>query len=188
MPSTKTFATLLIFTFCLVTACQTPSDDGSAAEESAHVHEPAPAGGEEQKKPLSPHTTAMANIGDTHVHIDYSSPGVRGRVIWGGLVAYDQIWVAGAHNATWVEFYDDVKVNSNDVPKGKYALFLIPGREEWTVVLNQNFNQHLTDDYDPALDVLRFTVQPEFVEEVQESLSWKVVPGDGNRGQITFAW
>ena len=45
------------------------------------------------------HTAAMANIGDNHVHLDYSSPRVRGRQIFGGLVAYDQVWSTGAHNA-----------------------------------------------------------------------------------------
>ena len=44
-----------------------------------------------KKKVLSPHTETMAMIGDAHIHIDYSSPGVRGRIIFGGLVGYDQV-------------------------------------------------------------------------------------------------
>ena len=46
--------------------------------------------------PLSPRISAMANIGEAHIHIDYSSPSVRSRTIWGGWVAYDQVWVMGA--------------------------------------------------------------------------------------------
>ena len=52
----------------------------------------------------SPHRTAMATVNGTHVHIEYNSPGVKGRSIWGGLVAYDKVWATGAHNATSVQF------------------------------------------------------------------------------------
>lgn len=175
--------------FSLLMACQNtkdqdPKENGTQDE---HVHE-APSSDQPATKPLSPHTEAMANIGDTHVHIDYSSPGVRGRVIWGGLVAYDRVWVAGAHNATWVEFYGDVTVEGKPIPKGKYALFVIPGRESWTVILNENYEQHLTDEYDAALDVARFEVTPEITSKLIESLTWSVVPGSGDRGQIVFEW
>ncbi|MEZ4904260.1 MAG: DUF2911 domain-containing protein [Spirosomataceae bacterium] len=51
-------------------------------------------------KPKSPRTSAMAMVGDNHVHIDYGSPSVRGRNIWNGLSCYDQVWATGAHKAT----------------------------------------------------------------------------------------
>lgn len=168
---------------------------GSCAEQepasetdSGHEHHQVESTQEGTKKPLSPHTSAMANIGTVHVHIDYSSPSVRGRVIWGGLVAYDQIWVAGAHSATWIDFSGDVEVSGNKIPKGKYALFLIPSRDTWQVVLNSNYDQHLTDDYDPALDVLRFEVTPTTTAPKQESLTWKVVPEEDNVGKVSFTW
>ena len=59
-------------------------------------------------KPKSPRLSAMAMIGDNHVHIDYGSPSVRGRTIWNGLVAYNQVWATGAHKATWIEFSKDI--------------------------------------------------------------------------------
>ncbi len=73
------------------------------------------------KKPLSPHTSTMAMIGDAHIHIDYSSPGVRGRIIFGGLLAYDQVWQAGAHMATWIETNKDLIIDSKTLPAGKYG-------------------------------------------------------------------
>ena len=48
------------------------------------------------KKVLSPHTSAMAMVGDAHVHVDYSSPSVRNRMVFGGLVGYNTVWQAGA--------------------------------------------------------------------------------------------
>ena len=65
----------------------------------------------DKKKPLSPHTETMAMVGDAHIHIDYSSPGVRNRIIFGGLLAYDQVWQAGAHMATWLETDKDLEID-----------------------------------------------------------------------------
>jgi hypothetical protein len=137
---------------------------------------------------LSPRKAAMANIGDVHVHIDYSSPSVRGRIIWGGLVAYDQVWVTGAHSATSVDFSKDVLVNGQEVPAGKYAFFTVPGKEKWTVILNKNYEQHLADDYDPEDDVLRFEVVPTALDTQVESLTYQVLPSVGGDGAITLSW
>ena len=63
------------------------------------------------KKPLSPHTSTMAMIGDAHIDIDYSSPGVRDRIIFGGLVGYDNGWQARAHMATWIETDKDFVID-----------------------------------------------------------------------------
>ena len=55
------------------------------------------------KETLSPRKYAMNMIGDAHIHIDYSSPSVRGRIIFGGLLAMGDVWQSGAHYATWLE-------------------------------------------------------------------------------------
>jgi hypothetical protein len=141
------------------------------------------------EKPLkSPRLAAMANIGTNHVHIDYSAPSVRGRTIWGGLVAYDQVWVTGAHKATNINFNSDLKINDTNVPAGKYALFTIPGKDRWTVIINKNWDQHLTDDYDQADDILRFEVEPEKMEDNVEQLNYMVVSTGELTGQITISW
>lgn len=137
--------------------------------------------------PLSPDRTAMADVGETHVHMKYSAPSVRDREIWGDLVAYDEIWVTGAHMATSVEFANDMIVAGETVPAGEYAFFTIPGRESWTVILNENWDQHLADDYDPELDVLRFEVTPE-EHEFTEQLTFEVFGSPEGDGIIEFAW
>ena len=65
------------------------------------------------KKTQSPHKYAMAMIADAHIHIDYSAPSVKGRIIYGGLLAYGEIWQSGAHNATWIETNKDIIINEN---------------------------------------------------------------------------
>jgi hypothetical protein len=68
-------------------------------------------------KPKSPKMTAMTMVGTNHVHVDYGSPSVRGRNIWNGLVAYNQVWSSGAHKATWIDFGQDVIVKGKVIPK-----------------------------------------------------------------------
>lgn len=126
-----------------------------------------------EKKVLSPHTSTMAMIGDAHIHIDYSSPGVRGRIIFGGLVGYDNVWQAGAHYATWIETNKDLVISGEILPKGKYGFFTIPSKEDWTVMINKNWDQHGKDEYDETEDVIRFKVTPEISEDVQEHLEYQ---------------
>ena len=141
-----------------------------------------------KKKVLSPHTEAMAMIGDAHIHIDYSSPGVRDRIVFGGLLAYDMIWQAGAHRATWIEINKDLTINGNILPAGKYGFFTVPSKDEWTVIFNSNWDQHGKDDYDEKDDVIRFKVQPILSEEIIEHLEYKVHKVSDEEGSISLAW
>ena len=141
-----------------------------------------------QKKPLSPHTSAMAMVGDAHIHIDYSSPGVRDRIIFGGLLAYDQVWQAGAHMATWIETNKDLEIEGKTLPAGKYGFFIIPSKDEWIVIFNSNWEQHGKDEYDKKDDVLRFKIQPEISNEITEHLEYKVNKINDEDGSISLAW
>ena len=141
-----------------------------------------------KKKVLSPHTYAMAIVGDAHVHIDYSSPGVRGRIIFGGLLAYDEVWQSGAHRATWLETNKDLSIEGKTLKAGKYGVFTIPSKGEWTVIFNTNWDQHGKDEYDEKDDVLRFKVTPELSDEITEHLVYKVEKTDDTQGSISLSW
>lgn len=109
---------------------------------------------------LSPKASVSQVIGYTEVTIVYSRPGVKERQIWGGLVPYNEVWRTGANEATTIEFADDVKVEGNEVPRGKYGLFTIPGENEWTIILNKTWDQWGAFNYDESQDLLRFNVKP----------------------------
>ena len=141
-----------------------------------------------KKKVLSPHATAMTMIGDAHIHMDYSSPGVRNRIIFGGLLSYDAVWQAGAHNATWLETDKDLVIAGKTLTAGKYGFFIIPSKDEWTVIFNTNWDQHGKDEYDTKDDVLRFKVKPMISETITEHLEYKVKKVNNNEGLIYFAW
>ena len=116
---------------------------------------------QEEPPRVSPKATVSQVVGYTDVIITYSRPGVKGRDIWGGLVPYGEVWRTGANEATVIEFGEDVLVNGNEVPKGKYSLFTIPSEGEWTIVLNKIWDQWGAFNYDETEDLVRFKVQPE---------------------------
>jgi hypothetical protein len=144
----------------------------------------------EDKMKGSPVRMAMANIGASHVHITYGSPGVKGRVIWGGLVSYDQVWCAGAHNATWVSFSEPVLINGKKMNAGKYSFFIIAkANGPWTVIFNSDAEMHLADEYEASKDVLRLEVTP--MKDATTSLprlTFTVKETAKNEGYIQFAW
>lgn len=139
-------------------------------------------------KTKSPRKTAMDMVGDNHVHIDYGSPSVRGRMIWNGLVAYGQVWATGAHKATWIEFSNDVKINSQVVPKGKYGIFTIPDKNEWTIILSKDWDMHLADDYNADNDLLRLKIKPQKGKSLTESLTYRVKALGQGKGQVSMSW
>ncbi|UII32565.1 DUF2911 domain-containing protein [Fulvivirga ulvae] len=113
-----------------------------------------------QKKMKSPPAQAKGQISGANVVIDYHQPSANGRTILGDLVPYDEVWRTGANNATTFEVDKDVKIEGQTLPKGKYALFTIPGKDEWTIIFNKNHNQWGSSNYDEAEDALRVNVKP----------------------------
>lgn len=136
----------------------------------------------------SPERVTMTNIGDNHLHLTYHSPGTKGRVIWGGLVPYGEVWVAGAHQATNISFPQPIVVQKKIVPAGTYALFVIPDQKEWTVVLNKNYDQHLTDEYDSADDVIRFSVEPQPLDQLCQRLTYYFENKNDSETMLHFKW
>lgn len=127
-------------------------------------------------------SAAEGKIGSASFSINYHSPGVRGRVIWGGLVPYDEVWVTGAHDATEITFDKDVVINNVTVPAGKYAFFTIPGKKEWIAIINKKWKQHLASEYDAAEDVVRVKIKPQKIKHL-ERLQYFIEP----KG-IAVAW
>ena len=135
----------------------------------------------------SPHCTVMNTVDGNHVHIEYNSPGVKGRTIWGGLVPYGKVWVTGAHQATSIAFSKDVQVNGKSIPAGKYGFFTIPGQEKWIVILNKRYDQHLADDYNEKEDVIRMELTPE-KHAMTQRLTYSIKKGIENNGEICMQW
>src|SRR5215472_17176281 len=90
-----------------------------------------PAFGQLQLPRPSPAAKVTQTVGLTEITVEYSSPSVKGRKIWGGLLPYGQVWRAGANQATKVSFSKDVTVAGTPVAAGSYSFLAIPGEHEW---------------------------------------------------------
>lgn len=126
----------------------------------------------------SPPAKATGKVGDATITIDYSSPGVKGRKIFGDLVPYGEVWRAGANEATLFETDKDIKVEGKALPAGKYSIYAIPGEKEWTVIFNKQTGQWGVKrggatSRDPEQDALSVTVKPK-KRELAERLMYEV--------------
>lgn len=119
----------------------------------------------------SPKARVEQRVGLTDISVDYSSPGVKGRKIWGELVPYDRPWRTGANAATKLTVSRNFSFGGKPVPAGSYALYTIPGKTMWTVVLNSSTDAWGNDGYDAKKDVLRVTIKPE-ASPVRERLTF----------------
>ena len=113
----------------------------------------------------SPPATASALIAGARITIDYSSPSLKGRQIWGALVPYGKVWRAGANEATIFKTDQAIKVEGKSLPAGQYSLFAIPGEKEWSIIFNSETGQWGIKrggeaNRDPANDILTVVVKP----------------------------
>lgn len=125
---------------------------------------------QDKSKRPSPPVSSEFKVGSATIKINYGAPSVKGREIWGKLVPYGEVWRTGANEATTFETDADIKVEGKTLPKGKYGLFTIPGKDEWVIIFNKKAEQWGSYDYKQGDDVLRVTVRPGLASAFQEQL------------------
>jgi DUF2911 family protein len=114
----------------------------------------------QDKKAASPAETAKGTINGAAITINYGSPSVKGREIWGGLVPYGKVWRAGANDATTFETSKEITVEGQKLPAGKYSFFIIPEKDHATIIFNKESKQWGAYDYNEKKDQLRVRVKP----------------------------
>lgn len=136
----------------------------------------------QEKKQASPAATAKGTISGANITINYSSPFVKGRVIWGELVPYNKVWRAGANAPTTFETDKALKIEGKDLPAGKYAVYVIPEKDAATVIFGKDPKMSAYD-YDQAKDQLRVKVKTKKSAKMNESLIYIV-----NKNNVTLSW
>ena len=130
----------------------------------------------------------VQTVGLTDITVDYNSPGVKGRKIWGAVVPYDQMWRAGANSATKLTFSRDVTFADKPVPAGTYAFFVIPTKGAWTVILNKKADQSGTArDYKQTDDLLRVQVTPK-PAPFRERLAYAITDFTDDKATLELEW
>jgi hypothetical protein len=160
---------------------------GTASAQAGKTDKTKMTAAKKDERPSPPKTTA-ATVGNLSITIVYSQPGVKGRKIFGELVPYGKIWRTGANEATTVEVSRDCKVGGGFLKAGKYALFTIPGADEWTIIFNSVPDQWGAYKYDESKDALRFKVKPEQAKELAERLEFDIQADKTGNGTVTLKW
>lgn len=135
----------------------------------------------------SPKARVEQRVGVTDVSIDYSSPGVKGRKIWGQVVPYDKVWRAGANAPTKLTVSRDFGFGGTAVKAGSYSLFITPGKTTWAVVLNTDLTA-TQDTHDAGKDVARVTVTPAALPAVRERLIYLFSDTQDDRVHLDLEW
>jgi len=160
----------------------------AAVAESGHPTHPVEAADAPKKSPQpSPFASVTQRIGVNDVTVVYHRPGVKGRKVWGELVPYDQVWRAGANEATTISFSEDVTVEGRSLPAGTYSFFAIPGKQEWSLVFNKEAKQWGAFTYKEAQDALRVKVTPK-AAPAEEWLSYRFRDLTLNSAIVVLAW
>lgn len=139
---------------------------------------------------LSPFTEITQEVGLTQVKLSYARPSAKGRKVFGDLVPYDQIWRTGANASTKLTFAEDVKIEGNSLKAGTYALYTIPGPNEWTVIIHTNTRHRSLagDVYKQAEDAFRFKAKPTRMANHVETFSIEFTDLTASSAKLALSW
>jgi hypothetical protein len=136
----------------------------------------------------SPAARVQQTIGLTEIAVSYHRPAVGGRVVWGQLVPYGEVWRAGANENTTVSFSSDVKVGGKPLRAGTYGLHAIPTAKDWTIIFNTVTTAWGSYSYDQKEDALRITVTPRPLPALEERLAYRFDEPTDTKVTLTLAW
>ena len=92
---------------------------------------------------ISQSRSTTANIGKCEMTINYHSPSVNGRKIFGGIVPYDFVvdgvefpWRAGSNQRTTIEFSHPVEIEGFPLDSGSYGFLVLVSESEWTLIFS----------------------------------------------------
>lgn len=137
----------------------------------------------------SVHETSKTTVGLTEVSLDYSRPSKRGRVIFGNVVPYGELWRTGANANTTIQFSDDVKIDGQKVKAGKYAIFTIPAEDHWEVFFyNETGNWGNQVEWNNKKIAAKATVKAHALKTTQETFSISIDNITSDSAMLTFAW
>ena len=136
-----------------------------------------------QEKPTSTKEMVSGKINGATITINYGSPAVRAREIWGKLVPLNQVWRAGANDATTFETDKELTVEGSKLPAGKYSFFIIPNKKECVVIFNKEVKQWGAYKYKEKEDQLRVTVKQKVAKSKAEKLVYTI-----DKKTVALSW
>lgn len=122
------------------------------------------------------------------IKVYYSRPHKKGRETFGGIVSYNKIWRTGANEAIEFKAYQDISIGEKDLKAGTYSLFTIPGKTEWTIIINSDLDYWGAYSYDKKNDILRITVPVGTLTKELEAFSIRFEDTQNNSAVMRIGW
>lgn len=119
----------------------------------------------------SPLQTIVQDFGMSKIELKYSRPGVKGRKMIGHIEPFDSVWRTGANAPTMITFYDPVEILGHKIDTGTYAIYTIPRKKVWTVIINKGIQNWGSDNYKKSEDVCRFEIAMQNSKQFKETLT-----------------
>jgi hypothetical protein len=140
---------------------------------------------DKSKRPSPPAVATQELTSGALINIDYSQPSVKGRTIGKDLEPKDgEVWRTGANEATVFEISKAVKINGKELPAGKYGLFTISGKDNWTIIFNKTWKQWGAFSYKQADDALRVEAKAQKTTAFAEKMTFTI----DKTGVVTLLW
>ncbi|MFI5196617.1 MAG: DUF2911 domain-containing protein [Chitinophagales bacterium] len=137
---------------------------------------------------LSPTAKISQDFSISNIEISYSRPSMRGRKVFGDLVPYGKIWRTGANAATKIKIGEEMEIAGQKIKAGEYALYTMPNKDKWEVILNIGTGNWGTDGYAKSDDVARFSVKATATEEVCQTFTINITDITFSSCKIELAW
>ena len=137
---------------------------------------------------LSPTAKISQDFSISSIEINYSRPSMRGRKIFGDLVPYGKVWRTGANSATKIKLGEDMEIAGQKIKAGEYALYTIPDKNSWRIILNTGIGNWGTDGYSKENDVARFTVKPGKLDEDVQTFTINITDITFSACKIELVW
>jgi hypothetical protein len=135
---------------------------------------------------LSPRDSVVADVGGAHLSVDYGRPFKRGRVIFGNVVPWGEVWRTGANAATGFTTTRDLQIGGTTVPAGRYTLWSLPTQQGWKLIVNKQTGQWGTE-YDAAQDLARIDMRTRKLAAPVEAFTVNL-DRDGQGGVLRLQW
>jgi hypothetical protein len=137
----------------------------------------------------SPTQSWKQAFGLGEISVEYSRPLARNRVIFGDLVPFDNVWRTGANSATKITFTDDVTIEGKALKAGTYAIYTIPGKASWEVMIYKDLTMGgNVSKYNSADEIMRVTVKPETLNRMVQSFTINLDEVDAADAVLVMSW
>lgn len=136
----------------------------------------------------SPKATTKQQFSTSNIELEYSRPSVKGRKIFGGMVAFGKPWRTGANAITKITFGEEVIFGGQRVEAGTYALYTIPNQKSWTVLLNTNHKSSGLNDINHEEDIAKVEVKPTILKESVETFTIELNNISNTNASLNIIW